>query len=452
MTSIKTFKVEKKYLDTLNENEKKILPLLVSAAKKIDEIFILQENNKYPGANFYPYDATREQIETAAKEDSRIFSPYTIIERDKYGKLITVDYHQKYEPFLTPIIKLLTRASEIAKNKSFKNYLEKLTVVLIDGSYQRADIAWLDVKDSNLDLVIGPYERYLDKLFFIKRAYQASLSIIDTGKTRKARVIRDILFTTIGERPHRVILPAAIDIRINQCLILSGFLGRILFSEQYLPSDSDTIEKYGSRIVGYVSSINYKFDSLLFPIFKVIFEKSFRESYTKEVLETGNYYYVLLSAIAQQLHRYENSRDNLRELFPIFDEANSAVSGIQHAKHLVLKGVINQKELEAMIIMQICWFFSEWVLSKKTNVREDYLKGDAVTFNFLIKEGALQEKDGISWPNFAKMFFTMENLASIFTRLLEKGNYSQAKELLVHYLSFEQLKLFDRRLSRIKPI
>src|SRR3989338_6744928 len=90
--------------------------------------------------------------------------------------------------------------------------------------------------------------------------------------------------------------------------------------------------------------------------------------------------------------------------------------------------VIFQKELEAIMINQICWIFSEWVLFKKTNIREDYLKGDALTLNFLIKQGALQEKEGISWPNFAKMFFEMENLATIFTRFLEEGTYMEASE------------------------
>ncbi len=89
---------------------------------------------------------------------------------------------------------------------------------------------------------------------------------------------------------------------------------------------------------------------------------------------------------------------------------------------------------------------------KKNHVREDYLKGDALTFNFLRAHDALQEKEGISWPNFAKMFFEMENLAAIFTRFLEEGTYIQAQEFLNKYLTLEPFKAFDRRLSSIKPL
>ena len=161
---------------------------------------------------------------------------------------------------------------------------------------------------------------------------------------------------------------------------------------------------------------------------------------------------MLLSAIAQQLHRYRGSRQRLKELFPVFDEANCVVSGIQHAKHLLLKGVIDQKELEGIMINQICWIFSEWISFKKSSIREDYLRGDALTLNFLIGQSALQEKEGVSWPNFAKMFFEIENLSSIFTRFLEEASYLEAQKFLSRYLSLEPFKSFDKRLATVKPL
>ena len=123
-----------------------------------------------------------------------------------------------------------------------------------------------------------------------------------------------------------------------------------------------------------------------------------------------------------------------------------------HCKHLVMKGVIDQKELEAIMVMHICWLFSEWILTKKTNLRKDYLAGDAITLNYLLRVGALNEKEGISWPNFAKMFFEMENLSSILTRFLEEGTFEEAKAFVAEYYSLEPFKAFDKRLAKIKPL
>ncbi|MCR4324813.1 MAG: hypothetical protein NUV69_03970 [Candidatus Curtissbacteria bacterium] len=451
-TSIKEFKVEDKYLKPLTKNEKKVLPLLVEAAKKIDKIFLLQENNGYKGANFYPENASKEEIEEAAKVDPKILSPFTIVEKDETGNLIAVDYHEKYAKLLEPIAKILKEASKIAENKSFKNYLQVLSTSLVTGAYQQIDIAWLAIKGSNLDMTMGPYERNLDKLFFIKRTYQAHVGVINEAKTKRAKLVRDTLYTNIGPKMHRVTPPSIVDMQAEQVIIFAGFLGRALFSEQHLPADSETTERYGSRILGYLTSMDYKFEKLLLPIFEAIFEKEFKERYSKEVLRIGSYYYTLLTSVARQLHRYEGSRERLKELFLVFDEANCVVSGIQHGKHLVLKGVVDQKELEGVMVIQICRIFSEWVIAKTTNTREDYLRGDALTFNFLMREGALQEKDGISWPNFAKMFFEIENLSTIFVRFLEEGTYWEAQEFLNKYLSYDAFKSFNPRLSKIKPI
>lgn len=451
MSSPIEFKIDQKYLKILSQNEKKLIPILLEVARRIDGIYLIQENNKHEGANFYPHDASKIEIEQAAQRDPNIFSPFTIVERSE-SKLVPIEFHLKYSFLLKPVCRLLDDAANICVNKSLKKYLKILANSLHEGTYQEADIAWLQVKGSNLDIIVGPHERYLDKLFFIKRAYQASLGIIDLKKTQQAKSIRDVLYTTTGERPHRITPPSIVDIQVEQCLIFGGFLSKALFSRQHLPSDSETTEKYGSRIIGYLSTIDYKFEKLIYPIFNAIFEKKFKASYSRDLLKNGNYYYVLLTAVAQQLHRYRNSRTRLRETFPILDEANSVASGITHAKHLVLKGVMDQKELEATMIAQICWIFSEWVLSKKDNIRDDYLKGDAITLNFLMRVGALHEKGGISWPNFAKIFFEMENLAVIFTRFLEEGNYVDAQEFISKYLAYEHFKPFDKSLSRIKPL
>ncbi len=452
MTAIKSFKQGKKELSHLSKDEKKLLPLLIEAVKKVDKIFELQENDKYEGAAFYPTDVKRANIEAAAKNDNKIFSPFTIVEVDSFGNITAVDYHVKYASLLKPICSLLKKAAGLSKNKSFKNYLETLANSLINGDYQKMDIAWLNVEGSNLDVVIGPYERNLDKLFFIKKAYQGHVGIIDKELTKKGKSIRDIIYTTIGSRPHRVIPPSVVDVRAEKNIVSAGFLGRLFFTQQHLPSDADTTERYGSRIIGYLSSIDYKFDNLIYPIFNKIFEKNFKARYPKELLRTGNYYYVLLRGLAQQLHRYQDSRARLKELFPIYDEANSSVSGVQHAKHLVLKGVLCQKELEAIMVCQICWIFSEWVIAREEKSRESYLKGDSLALNFLISENALKENNGISWPNFAKMFFELENLSVIFARFLESGTYIEAQEFLSKYLSYEPFKAFERSLSTIKPL
>ncbi len=440
-----------KSLKLLSANERKVLPILVEVAKKIDKIYELQENDKEEGANFYPKNVTRQNLEAEVKKSPQILSPYTVVEKDKSGKLITVPYHEKYARLLAPVADLLVKAASITKNPSFKKYLTTLAGSLMDGSYQKADIAWLKVKGSNLDLVAGPYETKLDKLFSIKKAYQAHVGIIDKDKSKSATDIRDILNENMGPRHHIVSLDK-VDIQEQYDVISSGLLGKTLFAIQPLPTEEETQNKYGTKILTYHNVIDLKFEKMLYPIFTEIFAKNFKARYSKELLKVGMDYHRVLFSSAQQLHRYPDSYCRLKELFPIFEEANNMVSSVQHAKHLVLKGIINQKELESLMVIHICWIFSEWVIAKYNKTREDFLKGNSLVLYFLLKDGALREKDGISWPNFAKMFFEIENLAEIFGAFLEEGTYEEAQDFLKKYLWPDIFKAFDHRLRKIKPL
>ena len=71
MKSTRIFKVNPKVLGTLTQNEKILLPILISAAKGIDNIYELQENHFNNGANFYPRDAIKDEILKAA--NSKLF-------------------------------------------------------------------------------------------------------------------------------------------------------------------------------------------------------------------------------------------------------------------------------------------------------------------------------------------------------------------------------------------
>lgn len=449
MSPLRRFDTPKNLISKLTLNERVILPILIKAAEKIDELYQLQENDKYPGANFYPHDVKKEDVEKFNALNQKILDPFTVVVK-KGDKLDTVPYHKIYEKQLKPIARLIKKAAAFCKNKSFKNYLLSLEKAVLSDFYQEADIAWLAIKGSNLTMTLGPFERNLDRLFFIKRAYQAHVGILDSEKTQEAKVMRDVIYASVGESAKRIIPPTIVDISIEYNLLSAGLIGRLFFTQQHLPSDAKTIENYGSKVIVYLASVNQKFDEYIYPIFEAIFEESFKSGYSKELLAIANYRHILLHSIAQQLHRYKESRARLRELFPIYDEANSIGAAIQATKPLVLKGVLNQKELEAIIICHICWIFSEWVFAQETTSREAYLKGDALTLNFLLGEGALQQQNGISWPNFAKMFFEIENMTNKFSSFLEYGSYWEALEYLDKYLSYGIFEAFTQRLSGIK--
>src|SRR3989344_8843354 len=162
----------------LSAQERKILSKLGEAAKIISSLYLAQKNPRYRGANFYPSDATKKEIEVAAEKDPEILSPYTFVER-KREKLVAVPYRIKFKKELSAIAKLLKGAAVLSSDKNFQAYLKARAEDLLKDNYDRSNILWLKTERSKIGCVIGPFDRYLDPLFFVKRAYMAWIGVLD---------------------------------------------------------------------------------------------------------------------------------------------------------------------------------------------------------------------------------------------------------------------------------
>ena len=128
--------------------------------------FIEGVGPKPPGANFYPADMTVEEFEAAYLPDKQ--SLYTLLRRDDEGRLTVVPYHVAYAAELGQAAALLREAAGLAESTSFANYLKLRANALISDQYQVSDLYWMDVKDNEIDVVIGAIETYEDRLFGYK--------------------------------------------------------------------------------------------------------------------------------------------------------------------------------------------------------------------------------------------------------------------------------------------
>lgn len=438
-------------LPRLSKSELKVLDLLCEAGKLIVPIYELQENHKFPGANFYPHDATRAEIEKAVKKDSSILSPYTIVER-RHGKLVAIPYHEKYAKLLKPAADKLMEAAALTDNSEFAARLKIQAEALLNGNYNKSIIAWMTMKPSIFSLVIGPIERYDDKLFFIKTAYQAWVGVMDEKATAKATDFKNIIMSS----QRKIFMPSEhvsfldkVQTRVDHTLLFSGLIARFGFIGTNLPNDIRLMEKYGSEITIFKPSLDYWFNKKHCPIFKAVFEKSFQQSYNEEGLRVGSGYRILLHELAHSFIRYRDAEERLGDLFPVIDEIAASVLGIKACGSLLLKDVLSQKDLEYIMVIFMVRLF-DWL----DKLKEDpsvihYVKGNAIALSFLFSSGAIKQLGGISWPNFTKMFMALDELASALERILSRGSYNDAKNFIDKYGSLKVFKNYKKPLSRL---
>ncbi len=119
-----------------------------------DTPFISGYDDKALGAEFYPHDMEKEEFATADFADKQ--GLYSIVKRDEAGNLYSVPYSEAYKSELMKASDLLKKASELAEDESFKQYLQLRSEALLSNDYLASDMAWMDMKTNPVELVIGP--------------------------------------------------------------------------------------------------------------------------------------------------------------------------------------------------------------------------------------------------------------------------------------------------------
>ena len=437
----------------LSASEKKVIQKLSEASEIISSLYGAQKNPKYPGANFYPHDATKEEIEKEAKKHPTILSPYTFVERDARGQLVAVPYSKKFKQELTQITKLLKEVAALSKDKDFKAYLVARARDLLQDNFDASNILWLRTERSKLGLVIGPFDRYLDQLFFRKRAYMSWLGILDEKMTEEMARFKDLILTS-----ERVYLPGSrrakisqVKVRIEDTVIFSGLVADFMFVGNNLPSsaDIDLIKRHGTIFTLFKPTLQWRFESWLLPIFQQVFDERLQQGFSVEELRRAFLQTSVLHESCHSLMRYEDAPARLQELFPYFDELLTDLLGVKGCGTLILKNVLREKELEAITLAVIChslYFYAS--LSARPHLNP-YAVGGAIILEFLRKGGALTKRSNEFHFDPYRALLALNQLTSIIEYYIALGNHKEAEEFLKKFSIEKIFSHFDPYLKGI---
>lgn len=450
MRYIREFTINPNTFSQLTPDERAALPQLVLAIKRHAEIYSKQENPKYLGANFYPHDATKLEIEQAAAENPTILSPYTYVIRDAKGRLTTIPYWVMYRNTYRQVAELLLRASIAVKAEDFSLYLQSRAHALTDGSYQEADTMWLTSRLFPINVMVGPIERYDDRLFFRKCASRGWISILNRDLTEEANRFRDVMYKAHRpiRYPSQVSFLDKIRVRVDDPLLFGGQIAKNMVISTNLPNDARLMQQHGSIITIFSSVIMERFDQNLLPLYMILFSDSFRKEYPLEIIRRAALRHAYWHELAHPLGRYLDAEERLKDHFPIFDELFATITGAKSAGTLFIKDFISQKELEVSVIILLLQAYYSYLEVRIRPGRIAYMQGYALAVNYLLESGSVKESHGKLWPNFAKMYGCLEELSRLLEGILAHGSYEQADALVSQFVKPE---VFERS-SRSKKV
>jgi Peptidase family M49 len=228
------------------------------------------------GAGFYPPDFTREKFVdflVAHPDKKRAFnSPYTVIQAVDSNQFRAVPYHEYYQTQVAALSRALSAAARIQEHNEFRQYLERRAEDVLTDDFHASESLWVRLRDNPIDLVIGPYEVYEDRLLGIKAAYEAMLLARDFSASDKVRNVKRELGVLRKELEKE--LNTSIEIEDSRVelsvatLIYTGGEARsaipaIAFN---LPNDEQVIEEVGARQILLQNVLEAKFRSIAWPI------------------------------------------------------------------------------------------------------------------------------------------------------------------------------------------
>ncbi len=452
-------------LSKLADHEKKMIPLMIEAAKIMDELFWFESYGKKDsllstltdpgikayakinygpwdrlqdfqpfipeigpkpdGANFYPSDITKAEFE--AFENPSKTSQYTFIRRDENGNLITIPYHIMFSEQIKKAAELITECAALAKDPGLKKYLTLRAKALLDDEYQSSDLAWMDMKNNHLDLVIGPIENYEDRLYNYKTAHEAYVLVKDIEWSDKLAKYTAFLPELQRNLPvpddYKSEKPGSeADLNAYDVIYYAGDCNSGAKTIAInLPNDEQVQLEKGSRRLQLKNAIQAKFDQILIPISKELIVAD-QQSY----IDFDSFFSTIMFhevahglGIKNTINGKGSVRKSLKENSSALEEGKADILGMYMITQLIEKG-----ELSGSLESYYTTFMAGIFRSVRFGLGSAHGVANMIRFNFFLEQGTFERtNNGRYRVNFEKMSAASAALSEKILTLQGNGDY-----------------------------
>ncbi|HVZ15560.1 MAG TPA: hypothetical protein VG897_00450 [Terriglobales bacterium] len=402
------------------------------------------------GANFYPEDMTKQEFENWVKtlpeaQQQEATGFFTVVRRDKNGKLKLVPYSEEYKSDLDKAGALLREAAKLTDNATLKKFCETRATAFASNNYYESDVAWMDL-DAPIDITFGPYETYNDEVFNYKAAFETYITLRDEAESNKLKAFAAHLQEIENNLPEdpqfrNPKLGAAAPIRVVNSIFSSGDGNHGVQTAAYnLPNDEKVVAEKGAKRVMLKNIQQAKFEKVLIPISKHTLSKQAQSDVAFESFFTHILAHELMHGLGPQQIKVDGKetspRQQLKELYSAIEEAKADATGLfalqymmDHAKQMNLAGVL--KSDEAAQRQLYTTFLASTFRTLRFGIHEAHGKGMAFQFNFLLdKGGFVQNPDGTFSVDYKKIKGAVRDLTNTLLMLEANGNYDAAKKML----------------------
>ena len=399
-----------------------------------NEPFIEGVEAKPAGANFYPADMAKEELDGAALE-----SLYTMVRRDEEGNLTAIPYSVFFEDAYGVAAEELRAAAELAEDPGLKRYLELRADALLSDDYRASDMAWMDMKDNTLDIIIGPIENYEDQLFGFKAANESFVLVKDQEwsdrLSRYVTLLPELQKSIPVDDAYKQETPGLdSDLNAYDVVYYAGDAnaGSKAIAVN-LPNDEEVQLQKGTRRLQLKNAMRAKFDKILLSIIDVLIAEEQRSLVNFDAFFSNIMFHEVAHGlgIKNTINGRGRVRQALQERASALEEAKADVLGLYMITELANKGELDDDRLDDNYVTFLASIFR----SVRFGAASAHGRANLMQLNFLEEKGAFSyDADSRTYEvDLETMGDAVNELAGVILKFQGDGDYEGLGEFMETY-------------------
>jgi hypothetical protein len=396
------------------------------------------------GVSFYPPGLTAEAfqayVESHPDQREALTSYFTVI-RQEGETLQAVPYSQAYREPLTEAARLLEEAAELAPDERLQRYLRLRAQAFRDDDYFESDVAWLQLGDCPVDVVIGPYEVYEDGLLGLKASFEAFVTVRDPEASAQLARISEL-----GTRLERALpmeerhrnfnrgstRPISVVYLVTSAGDTKAGVQTLAFN---LPNDERVREEHGYKLVLLRNVMEAKYSMILEPIARQLLHPQELPNLSFAAFLNNTLLHETAHGLGPGTIRLPDGTETdvnrqLRDLYSVIEEAKADIVGLFSSQYLINHDVLPRELQQSMYSTFLAGFFR----SVRFGAEEAHGQANMIQFNYLKERQAFTRDDqGRYRVNYDRIAQAVQELARELLTIEGNGDYDAARAFVARY-------------------
>ena len=303
----------------------------------------------------------------------------------------------------------------------------------MSDDFYASDLAWMDMKNANIDMVVGPIENYEDQLFGYKTSYSAYILVKDIEWSKKLAKFVQYLPELQKNLPvsanYKKEVPGTdSDLNAYDVVYYAGdcnAAGKTIAIN--LPNDEKVQLEKGTRRLQLKNAMKAKFDKILAPIATALIDESQRKNIKFDAFFSNVMFHEVAHGlgIKNTVNGKGSVRDALKEANSALEEGKADILGLYMVNQLLKKGELTGTQEDYFVT-----FLAGILRSVRFGASSAHGQANMIAFNYFAENGAFEKTaNGRYKVNVAKMEKAMNGLSELILTLQGNGDYDGVKKL-----------------------